>query len=158
MTARKRLTDLVREEAGKDVGMAPLPTNSNPNSNTEPPPAPPTALHPEGGAESNAEVSALQARIAELETELAAQKQYVAQMKAYLDLAGQLKTELEQVKAENAQLQSQLQAQPKPPIAPALSVPAASVPAYRVSKLARRPVGSHSQQTQENNRNIGWMD
>jgi hypothetical protein len=88
-----------------------------------------------------------------LETELAAQKQYVAQMKAYLDLAGQLKTELEQVKAENAQLQSQLQAQPKPPISPA-----PSVPAYRVSKLPRRPVGSQTQQTQENNRNIGWMD
>jgi len=152
MTARKRLTDLVREEAGKDVEISPPPTDA--------PPEPLTALHAEPNAEPSAEVKLLRARIEELEAELAAQKQYVAQMKAYLDLAGQLKTELEKVKAENAQLQSQLQAQPKPPtaIATAPSVPAPSVPAYRVSKLARRPIGSHTQQTQENNRNIGWMD
>ncbi|MFQ3680287.1 MAG: hypothetical protein SNJ60_07260 [Pseudanabaenaceae cyanobacterium] len=135
MTARKRLTDLVREEAGKDLETSPLEPNPKPD------------------ADAGDEVAALQARIQELETELAAQKQYVAQMKEYLNLASQLKTELERVQAENAQLQSRLQAQSKPPTAIA-----PSTPAYRVSKLARRPVGSHSQQTQENNRNIGWMD
>ncbi|MGQ9866434.1 MAG: hypothetical protein ACUVSQ_09185 [Pseudanabaenaceae cyanobacterium] len=132
-TARKRLTDLVREEAGKNM--------------ESPPPQVPNP-------EPRAEVEALRARIQELETELAAQKQYVAQMKEYLDLAGQLKTELEKVKAENAQLQSQLQAQPKAPAA----IAPPSVPAYRISKLARRPVGSQTEQAQANNRNIGWMD
>ncbi|NJK60362.1 MAG: hypothetical protein HC918_09140, partial [Oscillatoriales cyanobacterium SM2_1_8] len=102
------------------------------------------------------DAEALQAHIQALETELAAQRQHVAQMKEYLDLAGQLKTELERVKAENAQLQSQLQAQT--PKAPPPAAIAPTVPAYRVSKLARRPVGSQTQQTQENNRHIGWMD
>lgn len=170
---RKRLTDMLRDEAQKPTAAETQATEAQAIAASS---EPTSETNKEPNKESEKLVADLKASLAKalkkettlsdqvvkLQAELHEKKEYVEKMKEYLEQATQIKAELDRVKQENDALTDELshlktqKVEASTPDQPKKTLIQRTVPTS--AGRSSRPVGANTDYSKINNDNIGWFD